>query len=404
MISQHFFLFSIFLFCFVSIRSMNQQFIGKDGYYDVDAMLKHVGEGDLTVAAAKECLFCEGREMDLTRMPPAQPLNTALLFFIGTHSDAQKQLLRWMGFTDDRVQKSFFSKPVARAFEWFARCLHTPRNLRNLDLDTRCLLDYDQFYVFYKLPYDSIAAKDYVDEKTLKPAIVSFITPMQKQILSSLPKAFVRDDRANTLLYNIKVAGKPSVMSKAIGTPLSMLLHSVRSTSDGNLASQLNPRESRLALSALIAGTNFVICGMSSFGLLKISDNIHKASWSLLVSSFINMVVPICYKSAERSHSNATAINTCILRNPMHVVQSADLGFIMTTPTNILLQFLTRLISNDPVPLSYFFTSFTLPLASFMIYDYFKYPRKYAVKTQSIAELIASNKKDATRRPLCTLL
>jgi hypothetical protein len=74
----------------------------------------------------------------------------------------------------------------------------------------------------------------------------------------------------------------------------------------------------------------------------------------------------------------------------------------MLTPINILFQYFP--IAGPSIPLNYIFTGLTPLLASFMIYDYFKYPRKYAVKTQTITELIEGRKKDTARRPMCTLL
>jgi hypothetical protein len=337
--------------------------------------------------------------------------NSSFWHFLKAPPELQNKILAEIGFESPIVQENFRSIPLYYALEWISTCRHKAGAINLISPQNRCLLNYEQFYCLKKI-LDSSAraatnkelADNYIAEyENEQVRSFAFITSGDKKILSSLPDKFVQAEHA--LLKDILVAEKPSMIHKTVGTPLSMMLHSVRSTSDGNLASQLNPcnwRESRLALSILIAGTNFVVSGMSHYELLATSVNIHKIIWSLLTSSTFNIVFPIFYKSITKPHGAVAATNTCVLRNPKRVIQSSDLGFIMLTPINILFQYFP--IAGPSIPLNYIFTGLTPLLASFMIYDYFKYPRKYAVKTQTITELIEGRKKDTARRPMCTLL
>lgn len=320
---------------------------------------------------------------------------SVLFKVIATIPDIQTKILEHMGLRTKEVQDSFFHTPLDKALLWYSSCVHS-EPLILIDLDTRFLLTCDQYNCLASIVHTSTKqpkSKRYVDEARHK-SICVFLTAKAKNILLSLPQEFVADEEAAATLKNIMIAEEPSKLSKIVKTPLAMFFHSMRTppfreTATFQQIKVLMP--SRIGCSFIAMIINRLFC-------------VNNPAWFAIFST-IAVTGTLQSLHAYLNYYDSDGNPQCIVPTTMGAFKEGALCFCIV-PGFLTLSNTTKLHPTSAIFPMLNAMSYTLALGTmFALWDFYKYGApKYAVKTESIAQLIAANKKQRPQQSSCALL
>ncbi len=401
------------LFCSLSVQSMDKKIDDQHRQKIVDtarstnAMLHYLKENNLTLANASAALQEQWRDEYYKTVHAPIKLKTeqktdlsldrrkALLIFVAVPYVAQSIILTHMDFKTPIAQESFFSKPLYEALEWHAE-FYNNRGLYITDINTYLHLNFDQLQCINSVVSNYLRKRDpskYVDEDEQKPLnYYAFATQAQKQLLLTLPQEFTQESEANMHLTGLTIAEKPSIFSKIINTPLAVFF---RSTQINNA---LNFKQLFFSRFSIISGLM-----LASYGGL-IATSAPTIYLRNLFFTTASMYFTVCLQNKF----NTPNVSTVHIATKVFALHTAALcGGLAIPPTCF---FIGSLLDKQPIlmPFKTIFTH-TLPLqllltVPFAAYDLYKYGKpKYAVKTQSITQLIEAH-KNPERKPFCALL
>lgn len=363
----------------------------------------YIKEKNLTLANAHSQLqkkFDENYAQKYSLSNSNADFRSVLLKLIETIPDIRTNIVKHLGLRTTEAQNSFLHKPLYEALMWYSNCVRG-RTFFAIDLDTRLLLTCDQHNCLASILHASTKkpkSERYVDEETHEPiaATCVFITPKAKNTLLSLPQEFVTNKKAAAMLKDMIIAEKSSKMSNLINTPLSVLFHVMRDD-----LKAINPRYSRVSLIlALSFATLGSIEAMRFLRYVNIANT--NPIYSPLLTLGLNIQIPAIIKATldhtQGIDTSSEKYNTCIIKRPAQLVNIINIGALTAIAASIFLQY-----NYYGIPLSYIFSGLGLAITPFIVYDQRTHGLKCAVKTQSIAQLIETSKKQRPQQ-FCTLL
>lgn len=323
---------------------------------------------------------------------------SVLFKLIEAPEDVQRKILEHMGLRSKEVQDSFLHTPLDKALTWYTTCSlqwnldlynRSPIEALGCDFDTRFLLTGNQYNCLASILHASTKkpkSKRYVDEETHEDISdrCVLITPKAKKCLLSLPQEFINDSEAANMLKSTIVTEKPSTLSKIVKTPLAMFFYGMRAPfirPEANFYEQLEiVMPSRIGCA--------VVCLVADILRSKQNQN------PLLFSVFSIIAGQPGFKSMLRfddnNYYNPYGYPQCIVPYAMHKLKRDAMSFCVVPLVLQLMSMSIRELSIFPglntVP-------YVLALSSmFALWDLYKYGApKYAVKIQSIAELIEAH-------------
>ncbi len=389
MMQRHIFSSILLMLSVLSTNAMNPT---------MESFLQDPRNHNLTLNKAKEMFipYFNDEKQIVSQVSCENELEKGILLCITLPQDLQKVMLCHLGFVEQNVQDDFINRPLPQAFEWLAQC----RNKCFLPSPARYLLNYEQYHCWKQIILNYASESNptrYVDADSHEDIPYNFvlITPKEKQILLSLPQAFMDDTEEvqQALLQGLHIAEKPSIATKLFCTPLSMIFHSVRTMRTPNsfngFIQELNPYHSRLAFSVL------TLMGIENFFKSYNKNLLSCVSMALCVHIIANdgkCLYRMFFDPQADLHNN---YNTCIVKHSP--IRLQDIPFFALTTTSILLQ---KYLNN--MPLSTIFSGIAITLAPFIAYDCCKYGVKYGIKVQSAANFIQNHAK--TKNQFCALI
>lgn len=372
-----------------------------DSPHDAQPIFEYIKDNDLTLANADFNLqkkFGSDYVKKYSLYVVKFDFRSILLKIIEMYPDQRTMVLKEMGMERKEVQDTFLKKPLYEALMWYACCDWDRWNL-GCDFNTRLLLTCDQYFCLSSILHASTkkpkSDRYYVDEETHKqiPDKCVFITQKAKNMLLSLPQEFVTDSKAAAMLKDITVAEKPSRMSQMINTPLALFFYSLRAPIPPENSSDYE--QWKIILTSRI--------GYSMFSMIPSIFFTKEIYWTSVLGSIATVpCFQFCFKTNNTYYDDKNKPQ-CIVPTTIRSFGKPALlscifpGFIKALNTLTYWE-------QPTYPLSAIIPRALGIVALFAFWDLnykFELP-KYAVKTQSMLDMIKSSKKQG-REPFCAL-